>query len=745
MIYRSEFIGANGKQYAVTLKVDDGDESTIELTFAAGGCMLSLQGDEDVFKPLRSTSASLTFVTDADLSALYSVGAQDVAVTITEDEAVIFRGYVAPLQLSQPLSPRATNITIECIDALSSLKYIDFAEFNKPLPTFTDYFNRAMALASPAAALTLDVTESYDVPISEMAVNIGNWFDEDGQPCKWSEVLEELLRYLNMTMTQRGDIVQACDARALVAGELDDIDNYTFNGANISRSLTEVYNRFKVSVSLYSDTSTIPGLFDSESIEPIGGYGTSTFIYEKDTDNYGQDYFTFFKQKGVETLRYEPTQLGFVDSSDTDEISDTKDYPGAYLIKASTVTWRKDAGIQGNSDSIINDKSDRSFLLINKANSLIGGYDESLYQIGSLQAGKVVVRFTDDVWRVYAGDYTLVLSGRISYSPELMYNPSSTLPTKLGGSTTYSKLLAAASERYGKSETNDERVKAEDSYIVMSLKIGDKYWGNLNPNNTDADAYGEWTTSPKQFRAYVALDDNVRCHSDLYGEKKKNSDGSYDRYGIRNGEWMNSKEFIIRNNVRWTDGLDAKGMRIPIRSSDLLAGQLELDIYIPNSPYEGCVQYILIEDLKLELKRNGDGGLTAALQGDESDDDVVYENVVNESSVRDGDELTLKVATDAGRKYSRGAVVRVGTSYSYVKQLTSAITGVKQIAEQHIIESRVNEYSVPRQVLEGTMRNVVVDWRKGFMSTDLGKKYMIASASVDLDACASKVKLIEIG
>ena len=383
MTYKVEFVGANGKQYEVTMTVNDGSAEVKQLTLVAGGCTISLASTDDVFKPIRSTSASITVRTSDDLSNLYSVGAQDVPVLITEDGAVIFRGYVEPLQLSQPLSARATELTIECVDAITTLQHIDFAEFGKPLPTFTDYFEQAMALASPNNALTLTVVESYDKTTAEMAVNIGNWFDEDAQPSKWSEVLEEILRFLNMSMIMRGDEVLVCDARNLVSGVLDDIDDVSFSGSQISKSLTEVYNRIKVNVSLYSDTSAIPELFDSDTAEPVGAYGASTMIYEYDADNYAQDYYTFYKQQGVETLHYDPAALDMVDSSSVNEIQDTSDYPGAYLIKSSTVKWSKDAGINGNADSIVNDKVDKPFLFVNIGNSMLSGYDKTKFDICS--------------------------------------------------------------------------------------------------------------------------------------------------------------------------------------------------------------------------------------------------------------------------------------------------------------------------------------------------------------------------
>ena len=205
----------------------------------------------------------------------------------------------------------------------------------------------------------------------------------------------------------------------------------------------------------------------------------------------------------------------------------------------------------------------------------------------------------------------------------------------------------------------------------------------------------------------------------------------------------NNKQFIIRNNVRWDTGIDVRGLMIPISAADMLAGTMELEILTPSSPIEGCVQYLYIEDLKLTICRLADDGLKAVID-DNSEDDVCYQNVADEESVKDTDELQLKVATDAGRKYSRGAVVRVGNSLGYVGQLTSSISGDTMLAEEHLIASRVEQYKQPRNVLEGRLRNTVVDWTNGAKSANLGKKYVVAGAAIDLDNSESKVKLVEI-
>lgn len=743
MKYTASFEGRNRLTYNIEIVTNNDTTTTKELTLVRGGALLQLKSQDNIFAPIKSTMATITVLSNDDISDIYSASAQGTSVAIKQGDNVVFIGYVEPLKLSQPYAARATEVEIVAIDAINSLQYIDFTYFDKPLPTFRDYLSQAMSLASPSVPLTLELTESYDVPLSEMAVSVGNWYDEDGEPCKWSEVLTQLLQYLNLSLVMSGNKVVVRDVRRTVADEsmLLDIDALNFTGNSIGSSLTEVYNRLKVSASLYSDDMAFDQLFnpsDESALKPVNGYGNSTLVYKYDDTTNVCDYYTTYTQEGVECSRND--EYGTMVSSKNDwDIESIRQKVGAWLLKRTAVKWPKAYGnsVEG-SRLMISSESSKNILLINKLNSMCNGYNAVALEKALNYKDKTLVKITDDSYRAFAGDYVLVLSAKITYSPEMYPKDAAYLPSKCG-SKNYSSMLDRALDRFG-----THYGTAQYSYIPMRLKIGNKYWKNDNLLNSDDLAQGEWTTAVSTFKAYVALDDNIRYHADLYGEKEIRDEGNdVILYGFENGEWMNNKQFIIRNNVRWDSGIDVRGLMIPISATDMLAGTMELEILTPSSPIEGCVQYLYIEDLKLTICRLSDDGLKAVID-DNSEDDICYQNVADEESVKDTEELTIKVATDAGRKYSRGAVVRVGDSLGYVGQLTSSISGDMMLAEEHLIASRVEQYKQPRNVLEGSLRNTVVDWTNGAKSDNLGKKYVVAGATIDLDNSESKVKLVEI-
>lgn len=740
MKYTASLIGKNGKEYAVEIVTNNSSTTTKELTLAAGGLVLSLKSSDDIFTPIRSTMATITVLSDADISDIYTASAHGTSVVIKENGAAIFVGYVEPMKLSQPYAARKTEVEIVAIDAINSLQYIDFADFGESLPTFSEYLAKALEIASPSMPLTLEITETYDIPMSEMAVGIANWYDEDGQAAKWSEVLKHIMLYLNMSLTMVGDKVVVSDiSRAVADADANmDLDALKFNGSSISTSLTEVYNRLKVAASLYSDSAAINQLFDPDKIKPVNGYGASRKTYKYDDQQKVCDYYTTYTQEGVECYRND-ADGNLVSSKDDYDIESIRQKVGAWLIKRTSVKWLSSYGDDVQSSRLlISDEQSKSMLLINKLNSMIDGYNSVAFNKALDYKDRCLVKIKDDTHRTFAGDYVLVLSANVVYSPELYPYDAAFLPTKLGDKkyrSMYNRSVDRFGERYG---------CAQYSYIPMRLKIGNKYWSNDNPANDDAQAQGTWTTAVAPFKAYVALDDNIRVHVDLYGEQKVRDDGNdVILWGADSGEWLNNKQFIIRNNVSWSSGINAKGLMIPIKASDMLSGALELEILTPSSPYEGCVNYLYITDLKLTIHRLSEDGLAEAI-GEGDDDDVLFENVADPSSVKDGDELTLKVASDAGRKFSRGSVVRVGDSLSYVGSLTSNISGSTMLAEEHIIARRVEQYKQPRTALQGTLRDCVVNWSRGAKSYSLGKIFVIAGASIDLDASTSNVKLIEI-
>ena len=130
-------------------------------------------------------------------------------------------GYITPNVYNQTYSGVIENLELECIDALSTLKNIDYKTIGKSknIVSFIDVICHILKQCnvynnlyiSDALNKTEDGTNiCYSLHISE-----NNFFDEDDEPMKCSEVLEEILKYLNMTMFADGLNVYIIDYDAI--------------------------------------------------------------------------------------------------------------------------------------------------------------------------------------------------------------------------------------------------------------------------------------------------------------------------------------------------------------------------------------------------------------------------------------------------------------------------------------------------------------------------------------------------
>ena len=138
-----------------------------------------------------------------------------------------------------------------------------------------------------------------------------------------------------------GSKVVVRDVRRTVADEtkLLDIDALNFSGSSIGSSLTEVYNRLKVSASLYSDDMAFDQLFnpsDESALKPVNGYGNSTLVYKYDDTTNVCDYYTTYTQEGVECYRND--EFGTMVSSAKDwDIESIRQKVGAWLLKRQSL------------------------------------------------------------------------------------------------------------------------------------------------------------------------------------------------------------------------------------------------------------------------------------------------------------------------------------------------------------------------------------------------------------------------
>lgn len=186
----------------------------------------------DTFDVLLRNSAKIRLLCGNLIKDLFSTSCRDAVVNIYKNDTCIFAGFIEPQTLSQPYNNRWDELELNCIDALSALQYSKY----KNVGAFGVIYAFVKAEAAQrsfydiATEILQGVTKGLDILGNQ---NIKFWYDGskavdaqtanryqvfrqlsisdllflgDDESDVWQqdEVLEELLKYLNLHIVQDG-------------------------------------------------------------------------------------------------------------------------------------------------------------------------------------------------------------------------------------------------------------------------------------------------------------------------------------------------------------------------------------------------------------------------------------------------------------------------------------------------------------------------------------------------------------
>lgn len=115
----------NGRRYSVQFLGDSVQNA--DIVFGVPPVVLSMARGEHKFCGFKSTTATINILTDSPLTDLYSEEVTGINVQITEDEEVLFKGYVTPFAFDQAYTGKADVVTVQAVDALTARKDIKYA------------------------------------------------------------------------------------------------------------------------------------------------------------------------------------------------------------------------------------------------------------------------------------------------------------------------------------------------------------------------------------------------------------------------------------------------------------------------------------------------------------------------------------------------------------------------------------------------------------------------------------------
>ena len=725
MKYIGQFTSLDNKKYSIEITSSGSGEAAI--TFSGTPCIIEWTGEEEnIFKPIKYSSATFEYISDQLYLDLYAAKPLQNVVSLKDDTGkVVWQGYVTPNVYDNTFDFALTIKSIECIDGLAILEYVDYSTIGggaKKVVNVYDIIKHCLGKTNLtynylyiSDNVKVDNTQwdyvSFTAP-DEAYLNICyisecNFYDEDGVPMKCKEVLEEICKYFNLTMYVDGQNVYMIDYCAIRNG-IDsyyryDLSDDSGTSVTISRSHTignttelvdtsnisigNTYNKVGVEADIYPFDKMIPDMFDD--VEQVG-----SLYYDWLTDKNGYMFYMFLQNPNYRSYYYNKNNYTRVTPS-TIDYNTIQNYFGATLVKHSFQQY-SDPGI-------INSVNWSDYLLIH------------LHQSGSASYGNKPIfetSVTDLDERILANfNNYLVIDGTATY-----YD------------------IEGYTAKVEHSKKDDDYADSK-VFIPCSLCYGGKKWYSDKATSTEIMGSTVWLAGWVDYETTFELP----------------------FYSATDRDHYLGKDFDVRNNINWSDGLESsKGRKILLDGGMQLAN-LKFTMYAPVSPNEDYrLEYIFIKDfsIKVETSKNtlDSSGFTYADElnnQNTADSNVIYENVIDEEYLEEMGNIKNKITTFAKEQVANSTVAFSinGTTSSlfYAKTVQVESLGNKTMKEEEYTVNRlVEQYSTPSIILDVNLWDDLPMYTLVSNSIiDTKKKFIINSKTIDLRQDIATYKLIE--
>lgn len=238
MYIHGSFLSQQGDTITVHIVTGNDRTQTIEIGTEKADVYFSEDPAEienevnDTFDVLLRNSAKIRLLCGNLITDIFSTSCRDAVVNIYKNDTCIFAGYIEPQTLSQPYNDRWDELELNCIDALSALQYSKYKDVGAlgVIYAFVKAVAEQRSFYDIATEILQGVTGGLDILGNQ---NIKFWYDGskavdaktanryqvfkqlsisdllflgDDESDVWQqdEVLEELLKYLNLHIVQDG-------------------------------------------------------------------------------------------------------------------------------------------------------------------------------------------------------------------------------------------------------------------------------------------------------------------------------------------------------------------------------------------------------------------------------------------------------------------------------------------------------------------------------------------------------------
>lgn len=710
MKYIGYFKNINEISYKV--EVDTGGTGETEVIMGVDPFVVSYEGDSTIYKPLKLSSASLKLVSNNYLFDIYNAEAQGTKIQLFKNDTELeWSGYVEPNLYSQDFNQENEIIEINAIDALSTLDYFKYETLvanKKGIVNFTRILLDALQKASgdyTKVYISMSNQRSDYNPLypecifNKLNISEQNFFDEDGKPMTYKEVMGEMLTYFGFTMIAYKDSIYILDYDAIKAGYNEffvyqTIDNFTnhstyattllntkmISASDITESgssitLDEVFNKITLTTSLYNLNSLLPDIWETDDLTNYTNIWNTTEIKSQNHTNnedgtYQRNhYYRYYLHSKYKSYYYNkstwaPLEIPTFNRTayaTTGEVLNTfiKSSIGATIVRY----------VNYKADDVVSKLDFEDYILLHRhlPASSSDGRTEKVFELKA----NIIPSTT------YSETSYLVISADALWDNRegCMYIDQDYIPTGDGFNLT-------------------------DLRLNCLLRVGNKYWTGT-----------QWSTYTREGFWLPFGDNNTETNHYL------------------------NKWFSTTNSVDYRYEIEGTGYAIPITKEDNLMGDVEFLIYSPyyvNSSKR--VDAVWLKGLEMKIYR------PYISPEDSSDTDTIYENVINDAYVKEGDEMSLKICTQTGKGWSYSSVFFENGNYLYT--LKNIPLNVTQTPEKTIIQRYVNQYSTPSKILDISLKNDITPYSKLSMSILTGT-FIVDTMEIDYFYDKNRVKLVE--
>lgn len=238
MYIHGSFLSQQGDTITVHIVTGNDRTQTIEIGTEKADVYFSEDPAEienevnDTFDVLLRNSAKIRLLCGNLITNLFSTSCRDAVVNIYKNDTCIFAGFIEPQTLSQPYNNRWDELELNCIDALSALQYSKyknvgalgviyaFVKAEAAQRSFYDIANETLQgvtkgldiLGNQNIKFWYDGSKAVDAQTANRyqvfrQLSISDLLfmgDDESDVWQQDEVLEELLKYLNLHIVQDG-------------------------------------------------------------------------------------------------------------------------------------------------------------------------------------------------------------------------------------------------------------------------------------------------------------------------------------------------------------------------------------------------------------------------------------------------------------------------------------------------------------------------------------------------------------